>query len=128
MSEDEVLDILDLMVESIQLVQERFAKIQVPDDFVLTPNGVTMLDAISMRLQVIGESVKRLQKVKHNFLQRYDEIEWEKIARFRDLVSHHYEHVDHEIVYDICDVHIPRLRNVVQKMLFELSKSAGIES
>ena len=128
MSEDEVLDILDLMAESIQLVQERFAKIQVPDDFVLTPNGVTMLDAISMRLQVIGESVKRLQKVKHNFLQRYDEIEWEKIARFRDLVSHHYEHVDHEIVYDICDVHIPRLRNVVQKMLFELSKSGGIES
>ena len=128
MSEDEVLDILDLMAESIQLVQERFAKIQVPDDFVLTPNGVTMLDAISMRLQVIGESVKRLQKVKNNFLQRYDEIEWEKIARFRDLVSHHYEHVDHEIVYDICDVHIPRLRNVVQKMLFELSKSAGIES
>ena len=128
MCEDDILDILDLIAESIRLVKERFAKIQVPDDFVLSPNGVTLLDAISMRLQVIGESVKKLQKANHMLLQRYHEIEWEKIARFRDLVSHHYEHVDHEIVYDICDVHIPRLSDVVRKMIFELSESGRIES
>lgn len=29
---------------------------------------------------------------------------------------HHYEHVDHEIVYDICNVHIPKIDEVVQKM------------
>ena len=47
----------------------------------------------------------------------YVEIEWDKIGRFRDLVSHHYEHVDHEIVYDICQNHIPRLKNVIEKMI-----------
>ena len=127
MSEDEMLDILHLIAESIQLIQERFAKIQVPDDFVLSPNGVTLLDAISMRLQVIGESVKKLQKGKNSLLQRYSEIEWEKISRFRDLVSHHYEHIDHEIVYDICAAHIPSLNDVVQKMIFELSESVEIK-
>lgn len=50
MSKDEIIDNLDLMVESIHLVQERFSRIRVPDDFVLTPKGVTLLDAISMRL------------------------------------------------------------------------------
>ena len=70
-----------------------------------------------MRLQVIGESVKRIQKKDLSLLNGYVEIEWDKIARFRDLVSHHYEHVDHEIVYDICQNHIPRLKNVIEKMI-----------
>lgn len=56
-------------------------------------------------------------------MQRYADIEWDKIARFRDLVSHHYEHVDHEIVYDICETHIPKLREVIQKMRTAISES-----
>jgi uncharacterized protein with HEPN domain len=116
MSKDEMIEILDLIAESIRLVQERFSGIRGADDFVNTPEGVTLLDAISMRLQVIGESVKQIQKSNASFLGGYPEIEWDKIARFRDLVSHHYQHVDHEIVYDICSVHIPSLRGVVRKM------------
>jgi uncharacterized protein with HEPN domain len=116
MSKDEMIDRLDLIAESIDLVQERFSRIQVADDFVNTSEGVTLLDAISMRLQVIGESVKQIEKSDASFLKRYSEIEWDKIARFRDLVSHHYQHVDHEIVYDICSAHIPKLREVVRKM------------
>jgi uncharacterized protein with HEPN domain len=123
MSKDEIIDILDLMFESIHLVQERFSRIRVPDDFVLAREGVTLLDAISMRLQVIGESVKRIEKTDLSLLQRYADIEWDKIARFRDLVSHHYEHVDHEIVYDICETHIPKLREVIQKMRTAISES-----
>ena len=126
MSKDEIIDNLDLMVESIHLVQERFSRIRVPDDFVLTPEGVTLLDAISMRLQVIGESVKQIQKTNPSFLQRYAEVEWDKIARFRDLVSHHYEYVDHEIVYDICKTHIPKLSEVTQKVRTALSKSGSL--
>ena len=123
MSKDEIIDILDLIIESIHLVQERFSRIRVPDDFVLAREGVTLLDAISMRLQVIGESVKRIEKTDLSLLQRYADIEWDKIARFRDLVSHHYEHVDHEIVYDICETHIPKLREVIQKMRTAISES-----
>mgnify|MGYP000436366908 FL=1 len=117
MSEEEIVDILDLLLESIILVQERFSKITESEDFVSTWEGVTFLDAISMRLQVIGESVKRIQKKDLSLLNGYVEIEWDKIGRFRDLVSHHYEHVDHEIVYDICQNHIPRLKNVIEKMI-----------
>ena len=116
MPEDEVLDILDLMLESIKLVQERFSRVGIPDDFVSTSEGVTLLDAISMRLQVIGESVKQIQKVNPVFLEKCSEIEWDKIARFRDLVSHHYEHVDHEVVFDICKRHIPKLGEVIQNL------------
>lgn len=122
MSEEEIVDILDLIIESIDLVQKRFANISDSEDFISTSDGVTILDEISMRLQVIGESGKRIQKKDISFLNHYAEIGWDKIARFRDLVSHHYEHVDHEIVYDICQNHIPRLRHVIEKMVKDLSK------
>jgi uncharacterized protein with HEPN domain len=123
MHEEEIIDSLDLIVESAKLVRERFSKVGAPDDFVRTPEGVTLLDAITMRLQVIGESVKKIQKNDPSFLLNYSEIEWEKISRFRDLVSHHYSHVDHEIVYDICKSHIPRLIEIAERMRVSLSDS-----
>ncbi len=122
MPEDEIKDILDLMLESIELIKERFYKINIADDFVSTQEGITLLDAIAMRLQVIGESVKRIQKQSPSYLKKYSQIEWDKIAKLRDLVSHHYEQVDHEIVYDICETHIPNLDKAVKTMRAE-SKS-----
>jgi uncharacterized protein with HEPN domain len=111
------------MLQSIHLVQDRFSKIEMADDFILSPEGVTLLDAISMRLQVIGESVKQIQKADPSILERNKGIEWDKIAKFRDLVSHHYEHVDHEIIYDICNVHIPKLKDAVQNLYNGISNS-----
>ncbi len=58
MSEDEILDNLVLMAASIQLVQSRFAKIMTASDFVDSAEGIVLLDAIVMRLQIIGEIVK----------------------------------------------------------------------
>ncbi|MEI6263408.1 MAG: HepT-like ribonuclease domain-containing protein [Deltaproteobacteria bacterium] len=124
MSEDEITVNLDLMVESIHLVQERFSKILEAADFVGSTEGVILLDAISMRLQIIDELVKKIQKAAPMYLSDYAEIEWKKISKFRDLVSHHYKHVDHEIVYDICKMHIPKLNEVVQKMRNSLLKSS----
>ena len=123
MFEDEITDNLDLMIVSIRLIQDRFSKILEPASFVASTEGVILLDAISMRLQVIGELVKKIQKADPVYLSGYAEIEWKKIAKFRDLVSHHYEHVDHEIVYDICKVHIPKLERMAQKMRMHFQKS-----
>jgi uncharacterized protein with HEPN domain len=120
MHEDEVVEHLDLMLESIGLIEKRFSNIRSPEDFMLSPDGVTLLDAVSMRLQVIGESVRKLQKLDPSFLDRYSNIEWDKLARSRDQVSHHYAHIDHEIVYDICKAHIPKLKKTLEKMRSDL--------
>lgn len=36
--------------------------------------------------------------------------------KLRDIISHHYEHVDHEIIYDVCKNHLPILKNTLQLM------------
>ena len=123
MHEEEIVDYLDLMLESIELIENRFLKIRLPGEFVQSADGITLLDAISMRLQVIGESVRKIQKINPSFLDLYSDVEWDKIARFRDLVSHHYQQVDHEIVYDICKTHIPILKTALHKIHSSLSSS-----
>lgn len=119
MHEEEIADCLTLMIDSIKLIESRFQKVGSPDEFVQSSEGITLLDAITMRLQVIGESVRKIQKMDSSFLDPYPDVEWNKIARFRDFVSHHYDQVDHEIVYDICKVHIPNLKSTLQKVKIE---------
>jgi hypothetical protein len=54
-----VKDNLQSVLESIELIRSRFSEITHADDFVSTEEGVLVLDAIAMRLQVVGEPQKR---------------------------------------------------------------------
>ena len=115
---DEIIrDNLQIILESIVLIESRFSKINSADDLVSSAGGVLILDAIAMRLQVVGELLKKVSKMDKSLLESYPEIEWDKIMRLRDIVSHHYEKVDHEIIFDICMHHIPRLRPTIHKII-----------
>ena len=96
--------------ESIAIIIRRCSKIQSANDFVTSDDGIETLDSISMRLQFIGESLKKIEKINKNFFKAYDAIEWEKIINLRDFISHHYDMLNHEIIFDICTNHIPKLR------------------
>ena len=85
-----LLEKVNLVIESIELIEERFSSIKNPDDLVLSPQGVMVLDSISRRLQVIGEQIKGIDKLDGDLLTRYQTIEWQKIMRLRDLISHHF--------------------------------------
>lgn len=117
MLEDVIRENLQIIIESIGLIEERFEKINAADDFVSNAHGTFVLDAISMRLQIVGELFKKIDKIDNSLLRRNPEIEWEKIMRLRDIISHHYEMIDHEIIFDICTNHIPKLKATVQKII-----------
>ena|SRR5688500_1642512 len=120
---DVIPDILHHLYNSIILVEERTAEISSANDFTEIPEGIKLLDSISMRLQFIGESVKKIEKIDQSFLSRYPEIEWTKIINFRNFISHHYEMLNHEIVYNICTEKIPQLKIAVEKMIKENDSS-----
>jgi hypothetical protein len=48
---------LESILESIEIIYQRFHSIKRADDFMTTSTAVTKLDSISMRLQVIGYSI-----------------------------------------------------------------------
>ena len=110
---------LETILDHINICNKRFSEIQTPTDFISSDYGKTLLDAIVTRLQAIGENLKNTSR-KHNLLEEnYPEIEWNKIIRFRDFISHHYEMLDYEIVYEICKEYFPKLELIIKT---ELSK------
>ncbi len=68
-------------------------------------------DAVLRNLEIIGEAVKHLSaELKNKNLQ----VEWRKIAGFRDMVAHEYFGIDAQILWDIISNHIPRLREQLE--------------
>ena len=117
MPEDFVIDNLQGILDSIELIETRFVGVANSDGFVLNADGVLTLDSICMRLQIIGELLKKINKINQVIWAKYPQIEWPNIMKLRDIISHHYDHVDHEIIFDICQNKIPALKKAVQQML-----------
>lgn len=108
---------LETVLQHIQICQKRFSEIETSNDFVATDYGEMVLDAIVTRLQAIGETIKNTSR-KHTILQdTYPDIEWNKIIRFRDFISHHYEMLDYEIVFEICEKYLPKLELIIKTEL-----------
>ncbi len=118
---DTVRDSLENICASILLIQCRFVDIQTADQLLSDADGLLTLDSIAMRLQIIGENVKSLASLNPELLQKYPEIEWDKIMRMRDIISHHYDALDHEIIFSACKESIPELQSVIELMVKDAS-------
>lgn len=44
--------------------------------------------------------------------------------RLRDIISHHYENMDHEIIYDVCQNHVPKLKRTVNEMIMNFNQGS----
>ena len=110
-------ELLAYILLSINLIEERFVYIKTCDDFTADHAGLEKLDAISMRLQSIGEAVKNLLKRDPNILLNQEEKSyWSDIVKFREIISHHYIDIDSEIVFDICTDDLLYLKQTIQEM------------
>lgn len=105
------------ILNHILICEKRFLKVKISNDFVATEEGNIMLDAIVARLQPIAENVKRIIKHNPSLIEKYPNIEWEKFMKFRDFISHHYELLDYEVVFDICKTNLPQLKSVMLQEL-----------
>jgi len=115
------LELIAFILLSIELIEERFAFIKTRDDFIEDHAGLEKLDAISMRLQSIGEAIKNLLKRDADILLTQNEKSyWSDIVRFREIISHHYIDIDSEIVFDICTDDLLELKEIIQKIYTQL--------
>lgn len=73
-------------------------------------------DAVIRNLEVIGEAVKQVPEFVR---EEYPSVEWRKIAGLRDVLIHKYFHINIEIVWDVVQSHIPRLKLEIQQIIKE---------
>ncbi len=107
--------------DTISHILERTKNINSVDDFLLTPHGVDMLDVACIRLEAIGETVKKIDKRSEGkLLSKYSSIPWKKVMGMRDIIAHHYFDVDVEIVFDIIKNDLIPLSQVISQIKNEL--------
>lgn len=115
-------DIFERIAESIELIEERFSEITMASDFKSTKQGKTNFDAIMMRFQIIGELLKQADKLDTSFLHKYPQVKWNEIMKMREIISHHYDLLDYEVVYLTCKNHLSVLKTTVVSMVDDLKK------
>ena len=109
--------------EAIVKINRSFQQVNQPEDFLKNQDSMDKLDAISMRLQAIGEVLKKAVKDSPEIFTPFPEVDWKGAINFRDKISHHYFDIDAEEIFKICKNHIPLLEKAINKILKELEKN-----
>jgi len=73
-----------------------------------------LVDATSMRLQIIGESISKLDET---FRKKYSYVDWQKYLQTRNIISHAYFAVNLEILWSIITKNIPELKKQLKTIL-----------
>lgn len=78
--------------------------------------------ALERFIEILGEAVKRLPA---ELTSRYPEVPWKEIAGTRDHLSHGYDDVDYQVLWDAVQTDIPLLLATVEHILNDLSGGGG---
>ena len=71
-------------------------------------------DAVIRQLEVMGEATKRLSQ---GLRSRYPDIPWRRMAGLRDVLIHDYFGVDLDMVWQIAQNLLPKLKPKVEDIL-----------
>jgi uncharacterized protein with HEPN domain len=71
--------------------------------------------AVERKFEIIGEALNRIKKADSAVLAEISQ--YERIISFRNVISHGYDAVDLDIVWNAVQHHLPTLRREVQSLL-----------
>jgi len=77
-------------------------------------DSMLIQDAVVRNLQVLAESTQRLSDATK---EGTGEVDWFKIAGFRNVLVHDYLGIDIERVWNILEKELPLLKKAIQRML-----------
>lgn len=87
--------------------------------FAAYQDDYTLRRAAERALQIISEAAKALPS---ELLARYPEAPWSAIIGIGNVLRHEYQHIDDKRLWEVLDVHLPKLRPVIIRMIAEFQK------
>ena len=118
-----VLHLLDKVIESLEVIQQRTENIHCTNDFLDSATGTFLLDGVCMKLIATGESIKNLDKLTAgNLLIYYPQIPWREVMGMRDIIVHHYFEVDADVIFNTVKENIPLLMDTLLQMREDLKE------
>ncbi len=109
----EVRKLLEDVRRAAELIA-RFVEGNTPADYARDP---LVRSAVERQFEIIGEALNRLTRTDRSVAQRITHAS--RIITFRNILSHGYDLVDHEVVWDVIETHLPVLRREVRALMAE---------
>jgi len=100
---------INVILEMIEKIETSFSKSR-KEDFL---KNSEMQDATLMRLQVIGENIK---KIPLKLKKKNEEIKWKKFEKLRNIISHKYAAVDYNLIWSFIKDNLEELKIAVLKL------------
>jgi uncharacterized protein with HEPN domain len=97
-----ILDCIRRIEEDVEEGRERFMA------------SHTLQDAVIRNLQTMSESTQRLSD---DLKEAHPEIEWYRIAAFRNVLVHDYLGIDLDRIWEITQRDVPELKQAILAML-----------
>lgn len=118
-------DLLNKMQDCLKKIQMRFKSVNTVFDLTdSSSKGMERLDLLCMPLIVIGELVKKIDKITdQSFLKNYSGIPWGEIKGMRNIVAHNYFNIDAEEIFNTCKEDIPKLAEMIDIIISDLESS-----
>jgi len=104
------------MLESIEKIRAYIKTVYSYDEFSQDPKT---MDACLMHLVNIGEMSTRLSEALQS---DHINIEWHKIRGLRNIIAHDCFGIDYQEIWSIVSIHIPSLRQGIDKLLNKLDE------
>lgn len=86
---------LEALIESIDKIEEYSSEFDDAEEFY---HDSKSFDATMMQFVIIGEIISRLDE---DFKSSQNQIPWQKIKDFRNIIAHDYFGIDPEEIWDI---------------------------
>lgn len=101
---------LERIINYIEKINKYMEPVNDAESFKLNQEKV---DAVILNLEQIGETAKKIsRRLKSNNL----EIEWIKIIALRNLISHEYEGIDVNMIYETVTIELNELLLQLKKI------------
>ena len=112
-----IRDRLEVIMESIELIQEWSKDRTTVGDFMESSTGVMAFNACVMRFQVIGEHVGKLLKEDSKPLESYKDIPWPAVYGMRNIISHEYANIDEDLIVSTINEDLTPLKTAIEDLL-----------
>ncbi|TKJ35481.1 MAG: DUF86 domain-containing protein [Planctomycetes bacterium B3_Pla] len=82
----------------------------------------TLQDAVLRNLQTMAESTQRISE---DLKETHPDVEWHRIAAFRNVLVHDYLGIDVERIWEIAQRDVPKLKQAVLAILEERNNQSS---
>lgn len=98
------------MVQAIRYIQTFTTNFSFEDYL----NDIRTISAVERQFEILGEASRRISE---EFRQTHSSIDWQRIIGLRNIVSHRYDDIDQNILWEIIHSELTPLLNQLEALL-----------